>query len=157
MSARLALAFATVCWSQIIPTPVFAQTNDGPLVEALVTRVVDGDTLDAQVNGMRTPVGYLGVTVPDLNQPCGQEALARNRELAAAGVLLLPDPLYSADDHHRTLYYAYTLDGTSIDETLVLEGLGHAARTDAAQGGDLAAAEADASASGRGCLWSGYP
>src|SRR5215467_11829523 len=108
-----------------------APSGDAPLVEAQITRVVDGDTLDAQVNGTRTPVGYIGVSVPDLNQPCGKEALARNQELTAQGVLLQSDPLYSVDDHHRILFYAYTLDGTSIDETLVLEGLAHAARTDA--------------------------
>lgn len=121
--------------------------------DALITRVVDGDTLDAQVNGMRTPVGYLGVSVPDLNQPCGNEALARNQELTAAGVILQPDPLYTSDERHRTLYYAFTPDGTSIDATLVSEGLAHAVRTDAAQGAALAAAEADASANNRGCLW----
>jgi endonuclease YncB( thermonuclease family) len=131
-----------------------AQADDGPRIEALITRVVDGSTLDAQVEGARTPVGYLGVSVPDINQPCGEQAFERNRELTGQGVLLESDPLYTVDDRHRQLFYAYTLDGVSIDETLIREGLAHATRTDAAHGADLAAVEADAAASAQGCLWS---
>ena len=119
----------------------------------MITRVVAGDTLDAQVNGNRTPVGYLGASTPDLNQPCGQEAFNRNQELTAQGVMLEADPSYTSDERHRTLFYAYTTDGTSIDLTLVEEGLAHAVRTDATHGADLAAAETDAQASARGCLW----
>jgi endonuclease YncB( thermonuclease family) len=133
---------------------VRAQTDAPPLVTALVTRAVDGDTLDAQVNGARTPVGYLGASAPPVNRPCGQEAYERNRELVAQGVLLEVDPLYTVDDRRRVLFYAYTPDGTSIEATLIREGLAQAARTDGAHGADLAALEAEASSSGQGCLWS---
>jgi endonuclease YncB( thermonuclease family) len=47
----------------------------------------------------------------------------------------------------------FTADGVSIDEVLVREGLGHAVRTEAVEGSQLQAAEADAAAAGRGCLW----
>ena len=132
-----------------------AQGGDQSMLVASITRVVDGSTLDAQVEGNRTPVGYLGVSVPDLNQPCGQQAFQRNVELTAGGVLLQPDPLYDSDDHHRRLFYAYTPDGESIDATLIREGLAHATRTDAAHGAELAALEAEAQANAQGCLWTG--
>jgi micrococcal nuclease len=122
-----------------------------------VSRVIDGSTLDAQIVGVRTPVGYLGVETPSLNQPCGREAFDRNRELAAGGVLLEPDPAYELDGLSRRLYYAYTADGTSIDETLIREGLARAVRTDAAHGDTLVALEAEAQAAGRGCLWASGP
>ena len=126
----------------------------GPsLIQATVSRVIDGNTLDAQVGGVRTPVGYLGVETPSLRQPCGMEAYDRNRELVAGGILLEPDPAYELDGLSRRLYYAYTADGTSIDETLVAEGLGRAVRTDGSHGAVLAALEAEAQAAGRGCLW----
>jgi endonuclease YncB( thermonuclease family) len=130
-----------------------AQAGENVLVPAQITRVVDGGTLDAQIRGARTAVGYLGVNVPALNQPCGQQALQRNLELTANGVLLEADPLYPVDDQHRLLFYAYTPEGISIDEALIREGLAQAARTDATHGADLATAEADAVASGQGCLW----
>ena len=124
-------------------------------LDASINQVIDGMTLDAQVDGSRTPVGYLGVETPAANQRCGREALDRNRELTASGhILLAADAAYTFDDKHRKLFYAYTPDGISIDETLITEGLAAAVRTDAAHGPDLAALQAAAQADGQGCLWS---
>ncbi|MCC7106856.1 MAG: thermonuclease family protein [Chloroflexi bacterium] len=122
---------------------------------AIVTRVIAGDTLDVHMRGVRTGVGYLGVETPPSNTPCGQMALERNRQLAASAVLLLPEPGLDLDDRARRLFYAYTEDGLSIDETLVREGLGLAARTQASHGAALLSLEADAAQEARGCLWGG--
>jgi endonuclease YncB( thermonuclease family) len=124
-----------------------------PLIEAQVTRVIDGMSLDARVSGNRTAVGYLGAETPAANQPCGQVALARNRELAGPAVLLEEDEAYQFDQLGRRLYYAYTLDGVWIEEALIREGLARAVRTDARHGAYLAAVQAEAEAAGRGCLW----
>lgn len=153
MNVRLFLALLVAMLPSV--SVANAQSDPSQLLAAQITRAIAGDTLDGQVNGMRTPIGYLGASTPDINQRCGREAFERNQALIAQGVLLETDPLYASDERHRTLFYAYTLDGTSIDQTLIAEGLAHAVRTDAAHGADLAAAEADASASGRGCLWAG--
>jgi endonuclease YncB( thermonuclease family) len=124
-------------------------------LDATVNQVIDGMTLDAQVDGNRTAVGYLGVETPAPNQRCGREALARNLQLAATGHLLLAaDAAYTFDDKHRKLFYAYTPDGISVEETLITEGLAIAVRTDAAHGPDLAALQADSQANAQGCLWS---
>ena len=128
---------------------------DESRVEATVNRAIDGNSLDAHLLGNRTAVGYLGVETPAMNQACGQEAQARNRELAGPRVLLEADPNYRFDAIGRSLYYAYTPDGQSIDEALVREGLGRAVRTDAHHGASLVAVEEEARAAGRGCLWSG--
>jgi endonuclease YncB( thermonuclease family) len=135
-----------------------AQEADPPIVdeptpEAIVSRVIDGSTLDAEINGRRVAVGYLGIETLAANQPCGQAALQRNRELVGDHVLLMSDPQYEFDPLGRRLYYAFTADGVSIDETLVREGLARAVRTDGIEGGTLEAAEAEASAAGRGCIW----
>ena len=152
---RIALA-ALAIGLALAGRPAAAQqaVDDDPTPEAQVTRVIDGSTLDAQVNGIRVAVGYLGVDTPPANQPCGQAALARNRELVGQRVLLMTDPNYEFDAAGRRLYYAFTADGVSIDEILVREGLGHAVRTEAVEGSVLQEAEADAQAAGRGCLWS---
>lgn len=123
-------------------------------VDATVNQVIDGMTLDAQIDGVRTPVLYLGVETPQLNQPCGLEAAQRNRELAGTQVVLEADPAYDMDPQHRRLYYAYTVDGVSIDDTLIAEGLGHAVHTDAVHGADLQATESAAQSNAQGCLWS---
>ncbi len=129
--------------------------DEAEAIEATVTRVIDGHSLDARVMGNRTAVGYLGVETPNRNAPCGEQALERNRELAAGRVLLEEDWSYQLDDVGRRLFYAYTADGRSIDEILIREGLGRAVRTDARHGALLEAVQAEAQAAGRGCLWSG--
>jgi endonuclease YncB( thermonuclease family) len=89
-----------------------------------------------------------------LNQPCGPEAVARITELTVDGTLLRQDPAYPGlDARRRVLYYAFTPDGVSIDETLVSEGLARAARPDATDGENLTALERDAQDNARGCLW----
>jgi endonuclease YncB( thermonuclease family) len=127
--------------------------SDEPMVDASVTRVIDGSSLDAHVDGKRTALGYLGVDVPGLHQPCGQEAFNRNRELVGSRVRLEEDASYQFDEIGRRLYYVFTADGQSIEETLVREGLAHAVRTDGHRGAVLVALQAEAEAAGRGCLW----
>jgi endonuclease YncB( thermonuclease family) len=123
------------------------------LVDAVVNQVIDGNTLDAQIDGIRTPVGYLGIETPGPGQPCGLQAIERNRQLAGQHVWLESDPAYQLDSQHRRLFYVYADDGTWIESTLISEGLAHAARTDAARGAELVAAEAEAQANAQGCLW----
>jgi len=140
-----------------IRVPSLASADSSMVTEARVTRAVDGNSLDAHVWGNRTLVGYLGVETPFVNQPCGPEALARNRELVGSRVMLEEDPAYVFDEDGRRLFYAYTPDGVSIDETLVREGLARAVRTDARYGAYLAELQSEAEAEGRGCLWTTTP
>lgn len=120
-----------------------------------MTRVIDGSSLDARVSGNRTLVGYLGARTPNLTEPCGSEAFARNRELVGVTVMVEEDDSYTFDELGRRLFYVFTADGVSIDEALVREGLAYAVRTDAHHGPILQAVEAAAKAAGRGCLWEG--
>jgi endonuclease YncB( thermonuclease family) len=148
----LPLLLVATILSQVLGELPVATAGD-QLVEATVTRAVDGSSLDAHVFGARTALGYLGAEVLPSNEPCGREALDRNRELAGTQVLVLGDPTYQLDDRGRRLYYAFTLDGQSIDGILIREGLARAARTDARYGPELAALQAEAEAAHRGCLW----
>ena len=77
------------------------------LVEATVTRGIDGTSLDTRINGGWTAVGYLGAEVPFPNQPCGEEALACRRELAGNHVLLEEDSAYPFDGSDQLLYYLF--------------------------------------------------
>jgi micrococcal nuclease len=148
------LQFASILLLSVLLTTA-AQPEPPPAVEATVNRVVDGDTLDVQLNGVRTPIGLLGVETPLLNQPCGPEALARTAELVGNGLLLQADPTYSVtlDARRRLLFYAFTTDGASIAETLVAEGLARAT-PDAPNTEALGALEHEAQATAAGCLWS---
>lgn len=129
--------------------------DDEPILEATVTRAVDGSSLDAHVDGRRTALGYLGAEAPAPTQPCGREALDRNRQLAGSRVRLVDEPTHQFDEAGRRLYYVFTVDGESIEDILVREGLARAVRTDASRGPHLMALQAEAEAAGRGCLWDG--
>jgi endonuclease YncB( thermonuclease family) len=160
MLAHLPLALLALLLFTWNPAPahqsaVLSVTADDALIEAMVTRAVDGSSVDAHVLGARTALGYLGADVMAANHPCGREALERNRELAGSQLLLLDDPIYQFDERGRRLYYAFTPDGRSIEAILIREGLAWAARTDASRGPELAALQAEAEAAGQGCLWSG--
>lgn len=160
MPAHLSLALLAALifsWSVTLPLRTVGPTvtAEDTLIEATVTRAVDGSSLDARVLGARTALGYIGAEVLSANQPCGREALERNRELAGSQVLLLDDPIYRFDERGRRLYYAFTPDGRSIEAILIWEGLAYAARPDASRGPELAALQAEAEAEGRGCLWGG--
>ena len=63
-------------------------------IPATVSRVIHGDSLDAHVHNRRTAIGYLGAEAPTENEPCGPEALERNRMLAGDRVLLEEDPAH---------------------------------------------------------------
>src|SRR5262249_28050536 len=112
----------------LLPATSTAPEGDNPTPPAQGTPLVDGPSMDAQVNGIRVPIGYLGVDTPPANQPCGLMALQRNQELAGDHVLLMSDPLFEFDASGRRLYYAFTIDGVSIDEVLIREDLGRAVR-----------------------------
>ncbi|MFN8556297.1 MAG: hypothetical protein U0531_02740 [Dehalococcoidia bacterium] len=60
------------------PSPVPAAPTPFPATSALQVnspvRVIDGDTLDMQINGRRVGVGLIGVSAPATDTPCGREA-----------------------------------------------------------------------------------
>jgi endonuclease YncB( thermonuclease family) len=156
----LLLLTATPAAGQEVVPPIEVMPADPlpldmqPMVVATVHRVIDGSSLDADVNGIRTSIGYLGIDTPPLNAACGREARDLNEYLAGRTVLLQEDPHYTFDEIGRRLYYVYALDGTSIESVLLREGLAVAARVDAWRGEELVLLEDETAALGRGCLWS---
>ena len=66
-----------------------------------------------------------GVDTPERNEKCYRDATSQLRELAGGEVRVELGPR-SKDRYGRLLYYVYTQDGDSIDETLVSKGLAKA-------------------------------
>lgn len=117
-----------------------------------VRDVLDGDTLDVDAASTRLRVRLFGVDAPEVGERCAAEATDRLRALAGDTVLLRAD-LRQQDRFGRELRYVYTVDGGSIDATLVAEGLAVAWRADGAFRDTLITIEEEARASGTGCLW----
>ena len=101
---------------------------------AIVERVVDGDTIDVRfvVDGRAVDerVRLIGIDTPETKKPgspieCyGPEASARTASLLPPGTpVMIRRDVEPRDDYGRLLGYVYrTSDGTFINETLLAEG-----------------------------------
>ncbi|OBA08379.1 endonuclease [Bacillus subtilis] len=103
------------------------------LVDVTLDRAVDGDTIKVSYNGNVDTVRYLLIDTPETKkpnscvQPYGEDASKRNKELVNSGKLQLEfDKGDRRDKYGRLLAYVY-VDGKSVEETLLKEGLARVA------------------------------
>ena len=91
---------------------------------AMVSRVVDGDTIEL-ADGRK--VRYIGVDTPELHHPTkgvqcfGQEAMVKNKELVEGKTVRMEKDVSDTDRYKRLLRYVWIGD-TFINEYLVREG-----------------------------------
>ena len=110
------------------------QSFDEYMVEGpyLVTKVVDGDTVDVEANGETMRLRLIGVDTPETVHPnkdvelYGPEASAKvTDDLLNTYILLESDITQSDKDvYDRYLRYVRLLDGTNYNEQLIKEGYG---------------------------------
>ena len=111
------------------PRPAHAQAQAGP---AYVTRVVDGDTLYAELGGRLEAVRYLGVNTPRIEHPAyGAERYATiareaNRRLVEGKWVRLVFEGPTRDRHGRLLAYVWS-GNTFVNAALVHYGYGETA------------------------------
>jgi micrococcal nuclease len=131
---------------------------------AIVDRVVDGDTVVVDIGGRREPVRLIGIDTPETVKPnspveCfGPEASAATKALLPEGtpVRLVRD-VEARDDYDRLLAYVYRAeDGMFVNLELVRSGFATLLTfpPNTAHVDDFTRAANDARASGLG-LWSG--
>jgi len=101
----------------------------GARMEAVVTRVVDGDTIHARVDGRDERVRYIGMDTPETVKPntpvqCyGEAASAANRRLVAGARVELHLGAETRDRYGRLLAYVYRRrDGLFVNAALVRDG-----------------------------------
>ena len=126
--------------------------DPGPIKEARVVQVIDGDTLDLLIAGTKHRVRLFGVDTPERGERCYEEATQRTRHLSGDMVRIEPGPR-SEDRYGRLLFYLYTRSGESIDATLIQEGLATAWTRDGQYRDLLINREQEARRQGTGCLW----
>ena len=97
-------------------------------VKALVTKVVDGDTIWVEMNGIRYKVRYIGMDTPETVNPSkpkeyfGTEASQKNKELVGGKTVYLEKDVSEKDRYGRLLRYVWTTDGTMVNAELVRLG-----------------------------------
>jgi micrococcal nuclease len=89
------------------------QASNPITTEAKVTRVIDGDTIEVNINGKTSTVRYIGIDAPEMVdtrtpvQHLGKESLDKNRELADGKVVRLEKDISETDKYGRLLRYVY--------------------------------------------------
>ena len=103
------------------------------LIPVELVKTIDGDTIKIMYEGKEENVRYLLIDTPETNhprlgkQPYGQQAKVRNQELLQKGQLEIEfDVGGKYDKYGRLLAYIY-IDGKSVQEQLLKEGLARVA------------------------------
>jgi len=145
------------------PTPaaVCPPGMPGGLTAALVTRVVDGDTIDVNIAGKTETVRYTGINTPRVEygkkpiEPFGPEACAVNAGLVGGRVVYLERDIQDRESgvewEPRLLRYVW-VDGEMVNARLVQLGLADASPywPDVRYRDCFAQLELEAKAAGRG-------
>lgn len=122
--------------------------------EAVVTYVVDGDTIDVMIGATEYRVRYIGIDTPELRGECyAAEAKAWNAALVDGRMVCLEKDVSDVDRYGRLLRYVW-IGPTMVNASLVRNGYAEAVEypPDVAYAGLFATLEAEAIASGAG-LW----
>lgn len=90
--------------------------------QVVVVRVIDGDTIEAQINGQNVKIRYLGVDTPETVDPrksvqCyGKKASEENKRLVEGKVVELDKDISDTDKYGRLLRFVYLKnpDGTRL-------------------------------------------
>jgi endonuclease YncB( thermonuclease family) len=99
----------------------------GSNISATVVRVVDGDTVEVLINGLRYRVRYIGMDTPETVDPSkpvqcyGKEASEANRRLVEGRTVTLVKDVSEVDKYGRLLRYLYVGD-LFINAELVKQG-----------------------------------
>lgn len=118
----------------------------------LVTRVVDGDTIDVLLDGKNTRIRYLQMNTPERNQPCSRDATQANAELVAGKTVRLVPDKELVDPYDRLLRYVYVGD-VNVNRVLVEQGFAEVVLypPNDAHYDEFVRLEQEAAAAGRGC------
>lgn len=92
-----------------------------------VTRVIDGDTIDVNINGEVYRVRYVGVNTPERDEACYAEATNANKTLVEGQTVRLERDTSDTDQYGRLLRYIY-VDDVFVNATLIKQGYGEAVR-----------------------------
>src|SRR5687768_16481045 len=93
--------------------------------QALVTHVVDGDTIEVRMNDVGYRVRYIGVNTPERDETCYAEAADANVALVENQTVTLVRDTSNTDQFGRLLRYVYIGD-QFVNAILVTQGYAEA-------------------------------
>lgn len=131
-------------------------SNDGSIISggesAVVTEIIDGDTIDVEINGVGYRVRYIGINTPERDEPCYSEATAANARLVAGNRVTLVRDESNTDPYGRLLRYVY-VGSQMVNALLAQDGWAENAEypPDTAHAATFRQLEAEAARRNLGC------
>lgn len=129
-SATTVVITITMNTNKVI-TANFEKVPPNFTVEARVTRVIDGDTIEVDIDGSVYKVRYIGIDTPETVHPSepigcfGKEASDKNSELVAGKIVRLEKDVSETDKYGRLLRYVWVGD-IFVNDYLVRQGYAYA-------------------------------
>jgi len=90
--------------------------------QALVVRVIDGDTIEVEIAGQNYRVRYIGMDTPERGDLFYQKATDANARLVAGQTVTMVKDVSETDRYGRLLRYIYLANGTFVNAELVRQG-----------------------------------
>ncbi|MEO8397805.1 MAG: thermonuclease family protein [Chloroflexota bacterium] len=120
------LIFASACTADLSTSSSGGTVNPGSTGSisgdtAQVTRIIDGDTIDVEMGGVRYRVRYIGMNTPERDQACYQDATDANAALLSGKTVTLVKDTSETDQYGRLLRYVY-VGNLFVNAELVKEG-----------------------------------
>jgi micrococcal nuclease len=120
-------SFAIVMASAVYPAQAAGRRPSDLLAiakeVAYVSNVIDGDTIQVEMNGVTYTVRYIGIDAPALNECYGVQARNANAALVQGQTVRMENDVNDYDPTATYLLrYVYLLNGTMANEALVLSG-----------------------------------
>jgi endonuclease YncB( thermonuclease family) len=117
-----------------------------------VVSVIDGDTIDVNLNGQTVRIRYIGVNTPERDEVCYNEATAANSLLVYGKTVRLVADAEDTDRFGRLLRYVY-VDNLFVNRALIEQGFAEVVSypPNTAHYDEFRRLEQDASRANRGC------
>lgn len=117
-----------------------------------VVSVIDGDTIDVNINGEVFRVRYVGVNTPERDEACYRDATNANKGLVEGQTVSLVKDKSDTDRFGRLLRYVYA-GNTFVNRELVVQGYAEAVlyQPDDAFWSEFVDLEREAARASRGC------
>lgn len=111
----------------LTPTATAASSNppfaDG-MEKATVVGLIDGDTIEVEIDGVRKTLRYIGIDTPEVGQPYFEESDRANRDLVPIGsIVYLEKDISETDPFDRILRYVYLPNETFVNGALAAMGM----------------------------------
>ena len=92
--------------------------------QALITKIVDGDTVDVEIDGKKDVVRLIGINAPETGECFGRESANKARAILNSKVVVLEaDPSQDdRDKYNRILRYIFLSDKSNFGELMINNG-----------------------------------